>query len=65
MTESERPANPYRRYDRARVESAITGGIGQRCPLCPVQVQRTPQGTLADGMAAHRLAVHKGEEAAR
>lgn len=45
------------------VFNSIPGG--ERCPLCPAVVQRTPTGTLADGMAAHRLAVHKGAEAAR
>jgi hypothetical protein len=44
-------------------ESATLDHRGQlQCPLCLTWVQRTPQGTLADGMAAHRLAVHKGEE---
>ena len=38
------------------VFASIPGG--ERCPLCPVVVQRTPDGTLADGMAAHMLKVH-------
>lgn len=36
-----------------------------QCPQCLAWVQRTPQGTVADGMAAHTLAVHKDEETAR
>ena len=48
-----------------RHESALADRQGQlRCPLCPAWVQRTPDGTLADGMAAHALAVHGGGEGA-
>ncbi len=36
-----------------------------KCPLCPVLVQRTPDGTLADGMRAHFHVVHPGQAVPR
>jgi hypothetical protein len=47
-------------------ESAFSRRDGQeQCPSCHTWVQRTPTGTLADGMAAHLLRVHPGEETGR
>lgn len=28
------------------------------CDICKTPIQRTPKGTLADGMAAHKRVVH-------
>jgi hypothetical protein len=43
-------------------ESAFADHRQARCPVCLAHIQRTPKGTVDDGMAAHTLAVHKGEE---
>ena len=47
-----------------RPESAFADPRQPRCPLCGTRVQRTPDGTVADGMAAHQLAVHGAGEGA-
>ena len=44
------------------VESAFADHRQARCPLCPAHVQRTPDGTVADGMRLHYRTVHPGEE---
>lgn len=31
------------------------------CPLCGTTLQRTPDGTLQDGVAAHYRVVHPGK----
>jgi len=31
------------------------------CPLCELRVQRTPHGTLSDGLAEHYTVCHPGE----
>jgi hypothetical protein len=41
-----------------RPVSAFADPGHARCPMCGLRVQRTPDGTLADGMAAHERAVH-------
>jgi len=43
-------------------ESALVSHDGQRQCHCGTWVQRTPDGTVADGMARHLLVVHAGEE---
>lgn len=47
------------------LESALMSHVGQaQCPQCLTWVQRTQEGDVADGMAAHQAAVHKGGEGA-
>lgn len=41
-------------------ESAFADPRQPQCPLCMTHIQRTPTGTVADGMAAHQLAVPSG-----
>lgn len=41
--------------------AAPEAGTMRRCPLCPVMIQRTPDGTLADGMRLHYATVHPGK----
>ena len=36
----------------------IASGTAEQCPACGLVVQRTKDGTLADGMKSHRSVVH-------
>lgn len=39
--------------------------MSKQCPKCGTPVQRTTDGTLADGMAMHYRVVHPGEQVPR
>jgi len=45
--------------------SLADGFHARACPLCGTPVQRTPDGTLADGMREHCKAVHPGKPVPR